>query len=118
MEPTQPSCGYQNDIHMTEQRGDTIRRQITFELALPGARGGRVRRYLICARDGGGECGRTESMSRIRIADDPDSWGTPQISSIEPVKPREDPSKCSGCGVDWMHHLADLCPIPPGKLSD
>jgi hypothetical protein len=27
------------DIHMTEQRGETIRRQITFELALPAARG-------------------------------------------------------------------------------
>ena len=62
--------------------------------------------------------GVLKSMSRIRIADDPDSWGTPQISSIEPVKSREDPSKCSGCGVDWMHHLADLCPIPRRKLSD
>ena len=71
-----------------------------------------------CERDGGGECGRTKSMSRIRIADDPDSWGSPQISSIEPVKPREDPSKCAGCGVEWKHHLADLCPIAPRTSID
>jgi len=75
-------------------------------------------RYLNCAGDGGGECGRTKTMSRKRIADDPDSWGTPQILSIEPVKPGEDPTKCLGCGVDWMHHLADICPIRPTKVID
>jgi len=52
-------------------------------------------------------------MARIRIADDPDSWGKPQTSILEPIPAGEDMTKCPGCGVAWINHTADLCPIPP-----
>jgi hypothetical protein len=57
-------------------------------------------------------------MARIRIADDPDSWGKPQTPILEPIEADEDPSKCSGCGVAWIDHLADLCPIAAQQTAD
>lgn len=49
---------------------------------------------------------------RTRIADDPDSWGKPDDLARK-EGPRPDDSKCPSCGVPWMHHMADLCPISP-----
>jgi hypothetical protein len=45
---------------------------------------------------------------RTRIADDPDSWGKPPDLQ-KPIA--SDDSKCPSCGVQWMHHMADMCPI-------
>jgi hypothetical protein len=57
-------------------------------------------------------------MARIRIADDPDSWGRPRTSTLEPPGTEDDLNKCSGCGVAWIDHLADLCPILPYQTDD
>jgi hypothetical protein len=46
---------------------------------------------------------------RTRIADDPDSWGKPSDLERKPIT--ADDSKCPSCGVQWTHHMADLCPI-------
>jgi hypothetical protein len=54
-------------------------------------------------------------MARIRIADDPQSWGKPQTSTLGTTRAGEDAAKCYGCGVAWINHMADLCPIMPQR---
>jgi hypothetical protein len=51
---------------------------------------------------------------RTRIADDPDSWGKPPDLQ-KPIA--SDDGKCPSCGVRWVHHMADMCPIKPGEHS-
>ncbi len=53
-------------------------------------------------------------MSRIRIADDPGSWGVPddiKNKTREPLILTE----CPHCHVPWMHHDQSTCSRPRGE---